>query len=682
MQQLGKYNVIRRLGVGGMAEVFLCKLVGIGGFEKHVVVKKIRSDIASDDEFITMFFDEARLAANLNHPNIIQVFEVDQLDGSPYLAMEYVRGATLAAVLKKLRASQAQLDFGHLAYIFAAVCAGLDHAHNARDASGRPLAIVHRDISPQNIIISLDGTPKIFDFGVAKARGSLSLTGVDRVKGKFGYMAPEQLRAKPVDAKADIYAVGVCMYEAVTGKRPFTGGTEGELYAARLEGKFRMPSEHVPSIPAELEHLILSAMASDPTDRPTALELQEALATFCAVGSKHASSPQVVAAWLKELLAEEVAEPYEGYSTGTPSLTSLPRSANLPPTVNALEAQTRKSASLSKAISILGFAAIALAALLVTILLSKDHTPAPVASHGAPPAAQPGVPGAETQPAPGPAVAAAAVPDAAPAPGAAAAVMPTGDAVEEADSGREMTVRAEAHDDDDDARKPGRVVKRKPAPVRVAAASKPAVQTRASAGSTAGSGAGSAIGLGSAAVRAGSGSGAAGSGSAAGSGAGSAQHVATQVAVASPAIGAGSGSAAPARPAPVPAPARITAAPVQPAPAIVQPGSLDAVPLVTKLAVDGSLTTGEVHTALNRSLDTLRGCYRSAAKHANQTPDVSIRVNFVIDEGARASRVRIVGDSLGLGGCAKDAIGDVRTRVAPDVGTVSVSAVVRFKPTR
>jgi eukaryotic-like serine/threonine-protein kinase len=673
-EQLGKYNVIRRLGVGGMAEVFLCKLVAIGGFEKHVVLKKIRADIASDDEFITMFFDEARLAANLNHPNIIQVFEVDQLDGTPYLAMEFVRGATLAAVHKNLRASESQMDFGYVAYVFAGVCAGLDHAHNARDASGRQLKIVHRDISPQNIIISLDGTPKIFDFGVAKARGSLSLTGADRVKGKFAYMAPEQLRAQPVDAKADVFAVGVCMYEAVTGRRPFTGQTEAELFAARIAGKFRMPSELVPSIPVELEHLILSAMASDPADRPTAIQLHEALAGFCAVGSRFPTSTQAIVGWLTDLLGDEAIEAYEGYSTGTPSLTPLPRSANLPPTTNAVEAHHRKPRRSNKAIALLGSAAVVLAAVLVALLLRKTRDTPPVAS--APPAAP-----AATRPAAAPSVAPSqhdlelrrevermrAELDAAKRAEPQAPLPAVAVAAPAAPRANERT-----HE---------RTLERakRASPARVAAPSaKPSTTNGVGSGALAGSGS-----MTGSASMAGSGNGSAkhagsaalAAGSAAGSGATQppAQHLASQVPIAPPSAGPASGE-----------PARITTLPAAPvAPAVrVSPGSLDAMPSFTKLAVDGSLTAIEVNSALKRTIDTLRGCYRAAAQRVNQTPEVSIRVSFQIDEGARASDVRISGDTFGLGACAKDAIGGLRTRVAPDVGTVSVSTVVRFKPTR
>src|SRR5688572_2566542 len=142
----GKYSVIRRLGRGGMAEVYLCRLQGVAGFEKQVVVKRIRADVVNDYEFVTMFLDEARLAANLNHTNIVQVFEADQLDGMPYIAMEFINGPTLSALLRKIR--NRPVDHGYMAMIFAGIAAGLDHAHNAVDAEGVPLQIVHRDISP------------------------------------------------------------------------------------------------------------------------------------------------------------------------------------------------------------------------------------------------------------------------------------------------------------------------------------------------------------------------------------------------------------------------------------------------------------------------------------------------------------------------------------------------------
>ncbi len=662
MQQLGKYTVLRRLGVGGMAEVFLCKLVGIGGFEKHVVVKRIREDIA-DDEFVTMFFDEARLAANLSHPNIIQVFEVDQIDGMPYLAMEYVRGATLAMVLKKLRGGEHSIarpmDFGHVAYIFSAVCAGLDHAHDAHDAGGRALSIVHRDISPQNVIVSVDGTPKIFDFGVAKAKGSLALTGVDRVKGKFAYMAPEQLRAQPVDAKADIYAVGVCMYEAITGKRPFAGGTEAELYARRLEGLFTMPSELVPAIPIELEHLILSAMAPDPADRPTALELQESLAAFCGAGSAHASNALAVATWLKDILGEQT-EAYEGYSSSNPSMTPLPRSANMPPTRSAVEASSRRASRGSQAaIAILSVAAVCLAGVLVWALVHKKRDP-----H----------------------VAAARVERVEVAAARTAEVETQRLAADhEAELERmraelEAAKRAQAADDTaaaemtvETAKRPEPKAgqareewKRKPAPVRIArvvetkAAPKP-VSGAPSIGKAAGSGSESK----------------AASGSGSGSGSGSAQIAQATAPTTSPPPARGSAAiAAPVRTAPVVAPAPA------PMPAAPSPGSLDATPAFSKLSVDGSLTTTEIQAALARTLESLRSCYRGAAKRANHTPELSLRVSFEIDEGARASGVRVAGDTVGVAPCVKEAIGGVRTRVAPDVGTVSVSTVIRFKPIR
>ena len=725
--QLGKYSVIRKLGAGGMAEVFLCKLVGIGGFEKHVVLKKIRADIASDSEFITMFFDEARLAANLSHPNIIQVFEVDQLDGMPYIAMEYARGATLAGVLQRIRDAHRTIEYGHLAQIFAGVCAGLDHAHNAQDASGRALKIVHRDISPQNIIVSLDGTPKIFDFGVAKARGSLSLTGSNQVKGKFAYMAPEQLRAQPVDAKADVFAVGVCLYEAATGSRPFRGGTEAELYARRMEGSFRMPSELAPDIPVELEHMILAAMSADPASRPSAVELGQQLAAFCATGTAYASSTSAVASWLKDLLGEEVGA-YETYSSSAPSMTPLPRSAKLPPTMNAVEVSLRRPSRTTLVTGGLALVTVAAVVLALSGVLKRREPPRSAESRASAQMSDPSQADAALR----------ALLDEAQRRLAEKKYKLAGDllmqaagfdtkdpelAIRRAELRNRVDIdqlRVRAHEAlmardhakaielgnrllaanaaDADARQlvaaavqareataaplpaaaTHTVEVRKPEPVKkLEPVKKPEPMKHVKVAKTskgAGSGAGSASG---------SGAGSNGQGSAMGSGAGS-QAVASAL---------GSAHAAPLAPLPPPAPGS-AAPPPKPAlaaqvprPAIVapaapDPGSLDAMPSIARLAVDGSLTTTEVRSALARTMDPLRGCYRAAAKKANKTPEVTIKLDFEIDEGARAGSIRVSGDTLGVGACVKDALTGVRTRIAPDVGTVSVTAMLRFKPTR
>ncbi len=296
-QTLGKYQVVRKLGVGGMAEVYLARLRGIGGFDKPVVIKRIRPDI-TDRGFVDMVLDEARVASALNHANLVQICEIDATDGLPYIAMEYVPGPTLSNVLHRLEAKRTR-PHAHFAYLLAGVAAGLHYAHNACDAHGHKLGIVHRDISPHNILISLDGVAKVFDFGVAKAIGNASLTGAGSIKGKVAYMAPEQLRAQPVDHRADVYALGVCLYEATVGFRPFRGDTEGELFAARAAGVFRKPSEVDSSFPVKLEGIILAAMEPDPTRRPSAAEIHEQLIAFA--NGPFPSSAQAVSSWLHEL---------------------------------------------------------------------------------------------------------------------------------------------------------------------------------------------------------------------------------------------------------------------------------------------------------------------------------------------------------------------------------------------
>ena len=305
METLGKkYTIVRRLGIGGMAEVYLCRLRGIGGFDKLVVVKRIRTDI-DQGEFTEMFLDEARVSANLTHPNIVHIFEIDEIENRPHIAMEYVRGPILSAVLHRLQqvqqAKQTERDLGHLAFIIAGTAAGIHYAHNARDADGNELGIVHRDISPNNIIVGVDGIAKVFDFGIAKARSNLALTGVGSIKGKISYMAPEQLRAHPIDHKADVYALGVCLFEATVGTRPFGGDSEAKVLGARIENALIPPSRIVDGYPSDLEQIVLAAMHSDPASRPNAADLAESLLAFAA---SRGSTTKKVAEWIVGLFPE------------------------------------------------------------------------------------------------------------------------------------------------------------------------------------------------------------------------------------------------------------------------------------------------------------------------------------------------------------------------------------------
>ncbi len=324
--QFGKYTLLERLGAGGMAEVFKSRLSGIGGFDKIVVIKRILPERLEEPEFIHMFLDEARIAANLNHPNVIHIFEVDEIDGAPYIAMEYVRGPTLSALMRTaFRHGNAHL--GHAVKILSSICAGLYYVHNARDSNDVPLEIIHRDISPQNIIISLEGVPKLLDFGVARAAGRLSQTQAGMFKGKLRYTSPEQMRGQPIDHRVDIYAMGVCLFEATTGRARFGNLAETQMVSAILEGRVEAPSSIVPEYPPELEKIVMWALEANPEKRcPDAQALHQALEGFVASGP-YASSTAAVAQWLTEVFPPADTQSYGRMSTRTTSTRpALPRS--------------------------------------------------------------------------------------------------------------------------------------------------------------------------------------------------------------------------------------------------------------------------------------------------------------------------------------------------------------------
>lgn len=326
---VGKYVMECRLGQGGMAEVFKGHIEGPGGFHKVVVIKRILHQHLEDPEFVRMFLDEARLAASLAHPNLVQIFDIDESDGIPFLAMEYVPGPTLHRLMRAARAA-GDVRPGCVAKIISKICDGLHHAHHARDASGQPLGIVHRDVTPQNILVSGEGVPKLVDFGVAKARGRAATTSAGVVKGKLRYVAPEQIQGRPIDGRVDVFAAGVVLYEATTGRFPFDGDSEEEVMQAILAGEFSAPSLRMPDYPVDLERAITWALQRDLERRcPSAKALQEALESFVSSG-QHAARTQEVAAWVEALFPSH-GEPPELRYLGQ---ASLPPADTRPMTLN------------------------------------------------------------------------------------------------------------------------------------------------------------------------------------------------------------------------------------------------------------------------------------------------------------------------------------------------------------
>ncbi len=304
----GKYYLLERINVGGMAEVFKAKTFGVEGFERLLAVKRILPNIAEDEEFISMFIDEAKIAVQLQHANIAQIFDLGKVDGSFFIALEYVHGRDLRSIFDRMRSRGDSLPVSMACYVMMQVCEGLDYAHNKRDAQGRQLHLIHRDISPQNVLIGYEGEVKLIDFGIAKAAGKASTTQAGILKGKFGYMSPEQVRGLPIDKRSDIFAVGIVLYELLTGERLFVGETDFSTLEKVRNVEIVPPSSYNKKIPPELERLILKALARDPEDRySNAIDLHDDLQSFLySVGEFY--SRKDLAAWMKKTFATEIEE--------------------------------------------------------------------------------------------------------------------------------------------------------------------------------------------------------------------------------------------------------------------------------------------------------------------------------------------------------------------------------------
>jgi serine/threonine protein kinase len=304
----GKYYLLERINVGGMAEVFKAKTFGVEGFERLLAVKRILPNIAEDEEFITMFIDEAKIAVQLQHANIAQIFDLGKVDESFFIALEFVHGRDLRSIFDRMRNKGESLPIAMACYVTMQVCEGLDYAHNKRDAQGRELNLVHRDISPQNVLIGYEGEVKLIDFGIAKAAGKASKTQAGILKGKFGYMSPEQVRGLPIDKRSDIFAVGIVLYELLTGERLFIGESDFSTLEKVRNVEIMPPSSYNKKIPQELERVVLKALARDPEDRyANAIDLHDDLQSFLySVGEFF--SRKDLSAWMKKTFAMEIEE--------------------------------------------------------------------------------------------------------------------------------------------------------------------------------------------------------------------------------------------------------------------------------------------------------------------------------------------------------------------------------------
>lgn len=337
--RLGRYEVIELIAAGGMAEVFLARSVGAMGFQRLVALKRIHTNFTRDPEFVKMFIDEARIAMHLHHRNIVQVFDLDEDGGTYFLAMEYIRGTNLYGLYERMAAANRWFEAPLAMYIVAQVCKGLHFAHTRSGPDGRPMGIVHRDISPQNVLLSFEGEVKITDFGIATAAERLHQTAAGIVKGKYAYMAPERLDDQPSDARVDVFSAGVLLYELLTGENPFAGTNAVETIERVLAGNVPPPSARGAAVPDRLDEICMKALAQRPADRyPTALAFAEALTQLAMeltyTRAEMASGDAAVADLLAELFPAELgrsipSQPARPEPQVTPPVTPTGPAANM-----------------------------------------------------------------------------------------------------------------------------------------------------------------------------------------------------------------------------------------------------------------------------------------------------------------------------------------------------------------
>lgn len=303
--RFGRYEVITEIASGGMATVYLGRALGAAGFQRLVAIKVLHPHVAHDDDFVSMFMDEARLAARIRHPNVVPTLDLENGTDGLFLVMEFVEGDSLLGLLRSAHRAQTRIPVPVVLRIVLDVLQGLHAAHELTGDRGEPLRLVHRDVSPHNILVGVDGIARITDFGIARAEERLGVTREGQVKGKLAYMAPEQTTGKPVDRRADLFSTGVVLWECLTGRRLFHGQTDGEVLHNLLDKPIPRLREVVPELPSELDTVCAKALSRDPDERfQTAAQFADALEE--AGGAVGIGSARAVAKYVREVSGEKI----------------------------------------------------------------------------------------------------------------------------------------------------------------------------------------------------------------------------------------------------------------------------------------------------------------------------------------------------------------------------------------
>jgi len=304
--RFGKYLLVEKLATGGMAQLYRGKIVGVQGFEKYIAIKMILPHLAEEKELVNSFIDEAKLAALLNHQNIVQIYDFGSMENSYFITMEFLHGKDLRHVLAKSKERSLPLSLENSMYVASRICAGLAYAHTLKDFQGKPLHLIHRDISPQNIFLTYEGDVKIVDFGIAKAASQSTITQIGMIKGKVAYMSPEQACGTSIDHRSDIFSTGVLLYEMITGNRMFTGEDTMQILAKVRDADY-LPLEAVKSgLSPKIYEILNRALARDPADRYSSCDEMMADLEECMFRADMRPSARTVTDYMKGLFREEI----------------------------------------------------------------------------------------------------------------------------------------------------------------------------------------------------------------------------------------------------------------------------------------------------------------------------------------------------------------------------------------